>query len=249
MSPRNIKLTISYDGTDYHGWQRQKEGLMTIQQALEEAIARALGEQVNLRGSGRTDAGVHAAGQVANFMTNTPIPTEKVYRVINKFLPADICALQSQDVPDDFDAIASAKSKLYRYAVFNHAEIPIKEIRYCCHYYHPCDEQLMRVAALDLVGEHDFASFSSMDAGNKEKNTVRTIYQCRVWRTGHYLYVDVEGNGFLYNMVRNIVGTLLEVGRGRLSPDGIPDILAAHTRRAAGHKAPANGLSLQWVKY
>ena len=244
---RNVKLTISYDGGGYHGWQRQKEGITTVQQVLEEAIERALGHSVKIRGSGRTDTGVHATGQVANFFTDSPIPTEKMHRVITRHLPADIRVTTAEDVSDDFDPIISSHSKLYRYTVFNHYEIPIRVRPYCYQYYHDCNITSMQTAAAMLVGEHDFAGFTS--AGTKRKSTVRTLYRCQVWRKYHYIYFDLEGNGFLYHMVRNIAGTLLDIGRGYRLPDCVHEILSAKDRNAAGPMAPANGLCLQWVKY
>lgn len=244
---RNVKLTISYDGSGYHGWQRQKESITTVQQFLEDAIERALGHSVKIRGSGRTDTGVHAVGQVANFFTDSPIPTEKMHRVITRHLPADIRVIRSEDVSDDFDPIISSRSKLYRYTVFNNYEIPIQARPFCYQYYHTADAPTMQTAAAMLVGEHDFASFAP--TGQKRQSTVRTLYRCEVWRKYHYIYFDLEGSGFLYHMVRNIVGTLLDIGRGHLLPDCIPDILSAKDRDAAGPMAPANGLCLQWVKY
>ena len=244
---RNVKLTISYCGTDYHGWQRQKKGITTVQQVLEEAVKQGLGHSVKIRGSGRTDTGVHAAGQVANFFTDSPIPTEKMYRIITRHLPADIRVIRSEDVSDDFDPIISSRSKLYRYTVFNNYEIPIQARPFCYQYYHTADAPTMQTAAAMLVGEHDFASFTP--TGQKRQSTVRTLYRCQVWRKYHYVYFDLEGSGFLYHMVRNIVGTLLDIGRGHRLPDCIPEILSAKNRDAAGPMAPANGLCLQWVRY
>lgn len=244
---RNVKLTISYNGGGYHGWQRQKKGIITVQQVLEKAVKQGLGHSVKIRGSGRTDTGVHAAGQVANFFTDSPIPTEKMYRIITRHLPADIRVIRSEDVSDDFDPIISSRSKLYRYTVFNNYEIPIQARPFCYQYYHTSDAPAMQTAAAMLVGEHDFASFTP--TGQKRQSTVRTLYRCQVWRKYHYVYFDLEGSGFLYHMVRNIVGTLLDIGRGHRSPDCIPEILSAKDRDAAGPMAPANGLCLQWVRY
>ena len=247
MGLRNVKLTVSYDGRGYHGWQRQQAPIVTVQQVLEEAIAQAVGHEVSVRGSGRTDTGVHAAGQVANFLVDTPIPTWRLARVINKYLPADVRALVAEDVDETFDAITSARSKLYRYTVYNQAEIPIALRPYCYQYFHPCQVDAMREAGGPLAGEHDFASFTTV--GQENKSTVRTIYRCQVWRKFDFIYFDLEGGGFLYHMVRNIVGTLLEVGRGRREPGSVASILAARDRTAAGPMAPAQGLSLQWVRY
>jgi len=249
MGLKNIKLTITYDGTAYHGWQRQRYGIITVQEMVETAISRALGQSVTLRASGRTDTGVHALGQVANFSTDTPIPAQRMHRVITKYLPDDIRVIRAEEVGDDFDATLSARSKLYRYTVFNDYEIPLAEKKYCYQYYYPCNLDAMQKAATQLIGEHDFASFTTFSLANKRKTTVRDLLRCQVWRKFHYIYFDTEATGFLYHMVRNIVGTLLDVGRGRISPDQIPDILRACDRSAAGPMAPAQGLCLRWVRY
>lgn len=247
MSQGNVKLTITYDGNAYHGWQRQIGSITTVQQVLEEAIARAVGHAVTVRGAGRTDTGVHAAGQVANFSAESPIPTVRLHRVISKYLPRDVRVIRAEDVDESFDAITSAKSKLYRYTVFNHNELPLTMKNYCYQYYHRCDETLMRQAAEELIGEHDFAGFTSANCARR--STRRRLYRCQVWRKYHRVYFDLEGNGFLYHMVRNIVGTLLEIGRGRWPVERIGEILAAKDRNSAGPMAPACGLSLQWVRY
>ena len=244
---RNVKLTIAYDGGGYHGWQRQKEEITTVQQVLEEAIGEATGESITVRGSGRTDTGVHAAGQVANFFTDTIIPTERLGRVIGKYLPGDIRVIRAEEVDNDFDAIGSAVSKLYRYTVYQEREIPLNLKPFCYQYYHRCDIEAMQEGANRLLGEHDFASFNS--AGGKRMSTVRNLYRCEIRQKYHLIYFDLEANGFLYHMVRNVVGTLLEIGRGRWTSEHIENILAARDRMAAGPLAPANGLSLQWVKY
>jgi tRNA pseudouridine38-40 synthase len=249
MGQRNVKLTIAYDGSAYHGWQRQLEEISTVQQVLEEAAGRAVGGPVSVRGASRTDTGVHAVGQVANFFTDTPIPSGRLHRVITKYLPADIRVTRVEDVSDDFDAIASAQSKLYRYTVFNHYEMPLSVKNNCYHYYYKCDETLMQKASFDLLGEHDFTSFTTNSQDNQRRSLVRTLYRCQVWRKYHYIYFDVEGGGFLYHMVRNIVGMLLDIGRGHRPADCIPGILAAMDRQGAGPMAPACGLCLQWIKY
>lgn len=247
MSQRNVKLTIAYDGSAYHGWQRQRDGIITVQEVLEQTMARVVNHPVNLRGSGRTDTGVHADGQVANFFTDTRIPTAKLPHALNSRLPRDIRIRHALDAPDDFDAIGSARSKLYRYAVYNHSPLPPRADRYCYHCYHKCELAPMRRAAELLLGEHDFASFAS--AGCQVQSTVRTLLRCQVSRQFHWLYFDLEATGFLYHMVRNIVGTLLEIGRGHWSAEQITDILAACDRSAAGPMAPPNGLTLKWVRY
>jgi tRNA pseudouridine38-40 synthase len=244
---RNIKLTIAYDGSGYHGWQRQADGIVTVQQLLEEALVQVTHHPVKLRGSGRTDTGVHADGQVANFFTDCTIPAERIHLALNARLPKDIRVRKAEPVPDDFDSIGSSRSKLYRYTLFNHADLPPKMVRYCYHYWRECAVEPMQQAAAYLEGQRDFACFQS--AGAKRESTVRHLMQCRVHREDHWVHFDLEADGFLYNMVRNIVGTLLEVGRGNWPPEKIKEVLAAQDRKKAGPKAPPNGLTLMWVKY
>jgi len=240
-------LTIAYDGTAYHGWQRQQQNLITIQEVLEKAVGFATGRAVSIKGAGRTDAGVHAAGQVANFFTDTPIPERRLHQVINKRLPWDIRVLRAEPVGENFDAITSATSKLYRYTVYNHSTIPIPLVRYNYHFYPPCDLAALQAAAQVVVGEHDFTSFSS--TGSPRTTNVRNLLRCEVSRLDHQIFFDLEATGFLYHMVRNIVGTLLEIGRGHWPIDKMGEILASSDRRQAGPLAPAQGLSLQWVRY
>jgi len=247
MTERNVKLTIAYDGSGYHGWQRQSDGIISVQQTLEETMMRIVNHPVALRASGRTDTGVHAEGQTANFFTDTPIPTARLAHAINSRLPRDIRIKKSEEAPDDFDVMVSAKSKLYRYTVFNHSNLPPRADKYCYHYYRKCETTPMQIAAQKLIGEHDFASFAS--SGNKRQTTVRNLLRCQVWKKFHWLYFDLEATGFLYHMVRNIVGTLLEIGRGHRQVEDMEDVLAAGNRSAAGQMAPPNGLCLQWVKY
>ena len=244
---RKVKLTIAYDGSNYHGWQRQAEGISTVQQTLEEALVRVVKHRVKIRGSGRTDTGVHAAGQVANFYTDTVIPSERLPHALNCRLPRDIRIRKACDVPDGFDAMASARSKLYRYRVYNNRHLPPGSDKYCYHYYHRCQVEPMQRAAEKLVGEHDFASFAA--SGHVRQSTVRTLLRCQVFRRYHWLIFDVEATGFLYHMVRNIVGTLLEIGRGYWCAERIEEILIARDRSSAGAMVPANGLTLQWVHY
>ncbi len=244
---RKIKLVVSYDGSAYHGWQRQKKEIITVQQVLEETAARTFKHRITIRGSGRTDTGVHAAGQVASFYTNTRIPNEKIAHTLNHRLPGDIRIVSARQVPDHFDPIGSAQSKLYRYRIFNHSDLPPGQIRYCYHYYLACQIEPMRQAAKLLLGEHDFVSFSTANHGRS--NTVRNLIRCHIEKKCHWLDFYLEANGFLYNMVRNIVGTLLDVGRGFRSPESVAEILAACDRQAAGPKAPPNGLTLMWVRY
>jgi len=247
MPRRNVKLTIAYDGTAYHGWQRQQRGIVTVQGTLEDTISRVVKHPVSLRGAGRTDTGVHAAGQVASFFTDSPIPEARLHHAINCRLPGDIRVKKAEPVGDDFDAVTSAKSKLYRYAVYNDGHRPAAAANLCYHFYHQCELGPMRSAAALLLGEHDFASFAS--AGHDRQSTVRTLLGCEVWRKYHWVYFDLEADGFLYHMVRNIVGTLLEIGRAHWACARIKDILEARDRAAAGPMAPPQGLTLRWVRY
>ncbi len=243
----NIKLVISYDGTNYHGWQRQLSGIDTVQLRVEEALAKVLGRETSVRAAGRTDTGVHAVGQVVNFYSDTVIPARRLHLILNNHLPADIRVRRAEVVGDDFDSTLSARSKLYRYTVYNNPQVPPDIARYVYRYYPSCQIEPMQRAAELLVGTHDFASFAG--AGNQSKSTVRTVLGCQVYCRFDRIYFDVEGDGFLYHMVRNIVGTLLDVGRGRRKVSDIPDILEAKDRRAAGGMAPALGLCMQWVRY
>ncbi len=252
MTRKNIKLCISYDGSNYHGWQTQREGIVTIQTTMEEIMSKILGHRVKLRTSGRTDTGVHAVGQVVNFFSETPIPAEKLQRIINNYLPEDIRIWKSQEVEDSFDANTSAISKLYRYSVYNrnirtpHRGMP--DVFKTAHVLPvACDIEPMRIAAMDFVGEHDFRSFAA--AICSKKSTIRTVLRCDITRENHMIYFDVEGTGFLHNMVRNMVGMLLDIGRGKKPVDCIPEIMAARNRSVAGSRGPACGLCLQWVKY
>lgn len=244
---RNIRLLLAYDGTDFHGWQKQPEQ-RTVQDILEQATRRVVRHQISIIGSGRTDAGVHAAGQVANFLTTCTMPAENLRRAIGSRLPKDISLIDVRDVPLGFSARAAA-SKLYRYTVWNHAIRPVErhQQRYAYHFWHHLDMGRMQDAAARLVGEHDFAAFAT--SGHQRETTVRSVFRFEVSRCYQEICFDVEGSGFLYNQVRNMVGTLIEVGRGHWEPSALDAILASGDRSQAGPTAPARGLSLQWVRY
>jgi tRNA pseudouridine38-40 synthase len=245
---RNIKLVIAYNGAAYHGWQRQAEGVDTIQKRIEEAAARVLCERLELRGAGRTDAGVHAAGQVANFRTtNFSVPLVGLRRAMNARLPDDIVILSAQEAPDDFDATRSAVGKTYQYRIYVSPIRPVMLHKQAYHYWRPLDAEPMRRAGTRLIGTHDFRGFAS--SAEPRENTVRTIFRCDVQEEGPEIRVAVQGNGFLYNMVRNIVGTLVEVGRGHWEPEHIDRILLSRDRRDAGPTAPPDGLTLLCVHY
>ena len=246
MPIRNIKLTIAYDGSDYHGWQIQP-GLKTVQGVLTKAIRDLLGSKVRLCGASRTDAGVSALGQAALMQIDSPIPTENLAVAITDKLPDDIAVIEAVEVPRGFDIIGAAKSKLYRYTIFTGKVRPVLQIKHCWHVPAKLDTAAMTKAAKMLRGKKDFKSFAS--AKDNRDNTVRTIFRCDVTGENDWIYVDVEGDSFLYNMVRNIVGTLVEVGIGRWMPEKIKEILEAKDRTAAGPIAPAGGLCLIRVKY
>lgn len=250
MPVRNIKLTIAYDGTEYHGWQIQP-GLRTIQGVITEAIQDLIGSEIRLFGASRTDAGVSALGQVGLIQIDSPIPTENLARAITGRLPADIAVTEAVEVPLGFDLMGSVKNKLYRYTIFTGPVRPVLKIRHCWHLHTKLDIIAMAKAAKLLVGKKDFKSFAS--AADNRESSLRTIFRCDVSNSNeqekNWIYVDVEGDGFLYNMVRNIVGTLVDIGNGRWKPEKIKEILEAKDRTAAGQLAPPQGLCLMWIKH
>ena len=246
MAVRTIKLTIAYDGTDYSGWQIQP-GQRTIQGELTEAISNLVGAQVRVFGASRTDAGVSALGQAGLLQLDSPIPTENLAQAITHKLPTDIAVIEAEEVPEGFDLIGGARSKLYQYLIYTGQTRPVLEIRHCWHLPAKLDVEAIRKAAAKLVGKKDFKSFAA--AADKRESSVRTIFRCDIIEEGQWLYFEVEGNGFLYNMVRNIVGTLVDVGCGRIAPEQIEAIIEAKDRRAAGGIAPPQGLCLMWIKY
>ena len=246
MSKRNIKLVIQYDGSDYHGWQIQP-GKKTIQEAVTEAIRNLVGKEVVLTGASRTDAGVSALGQSVFFEVDSPIPTVNLAKAITDRLPEDIAVIEAAEVSPDFDVISDVKNKLYRYTIYTGKVRPVLQIRHCWHLPYKLDAAAMDRGAKMLVGKKDFKSFAS--AADQREDSVRTIFRCDVTQDGDFVYIEVEGDGFLYNMVRNIVGTLAEVGIGRMKPEKIAEIIDAKDRCAAGPIAPAAGLCLIWIKY
>ncbi|NLZ38984.1 MAG: tRNA pseudouridine(38-40) synthase TruA [Firmicutes bacterium] len=242
---KNIKLILSYDGTNYCGFQRQKNGI-TIQEKLEQAIQTVFGKAIRLTAAGRTDAGVHALGQVVNFRVATSIPIDRIPYALNANLPKDIIVRSAEIVPADFHARYSAKSKVYRYTIDN-AEYPRVFTRhYSFHIGYPLNLALMQEAAEALLGKHDFKSF--MASGSSVQTTERHLMRLDVEERQQYIEITAEANGFLYNMVRIIVGTLIEVGRGKRPPDLTP-VLKARNRAAAGWTAPPHGLVMLEVKY
>jgi tRNA pseudouridine38-40 synthase len=246
MAIRNIKLTISYDGVNYSGWQTQP-GKRTIQGLLQQALGELTGTFIKINGASRTDAGVSALGQAVNFLIDSPIPTENFVKALNHRLPRDIVIAEAVEVDQNFDASASAKSKLYRYTIFTGKKRNVLKTRNCWHRPAPLDIAAMDAAAKMLLSQKDFKSFAS--AADKRESSVRTVMQCQVKQEDNWVYIDIEADRFLYNMVRNIVGTLIEIGRGKWKPEKITEILDAKDRKAAGPIAPAAGLCLMWIKY
>ena len=243
---RNLKLTIEYDGTNFNGWQIQKDK-RTVQEEIQIALSKILKEDVTVTGSGRTDAGVHALGQVANFKTDKTIKPQELLFGINTMLPVDIVVTNVEEVENEFNARNSAKSKHYRY-VINNGKFPSALNAYReYHFKYFLDTEAMQMAADDLVGEHDFKAFCA--AGSTVKDTNRTIYLIKVNRLGDRVIIDIVGNGFLYNMVRIIAGTLLEVGIGKIKPEEISGIIESKERTKAGKTLPAHGLCLMEVTY
>jgi tRNA pseudouridine38-40 synthase len=256
---RNLKLSIEYDGTDYHGWQTQGR-TKTIQETIEKTLRKILQERVRLIASGRTDAGVHALAQVANFKTDKDISLERLLRGLNGLLPNDITINNIEEAEPDFHSRFDVKTKVYRYCILNR-KYPSSLLRDKVYFYpYPLKIGLMRRQARCLFGRHDFKSFCA--AGSSAKDTVRTIKNLTIKKSpcplplvpcplneGGLIIIEIEADGFLYNMVRNIVGTLLEIGRGRLLGGSLKSILLARDRRLAGPTVPACGLYLARIKY
>lgn len=243
---RNIKLTIEYDGTNFSGWQKQKEK-RCVQEELETTLAKILKEKVSIVGSGRTDAGVHALGQVANFKTEKSIKCEELLYALNTLLPPDIVVIKVEEVDDNFNSRITAKKKHYRY-VINNSRFP-SALNYNreYHFKYFLDTDIMHSAAQDLVGEHDFKAFAS--SGSTVKDTVRKIYSINVTRLGTRVIIDIIGNGFLYNMVRIIVGTLLDIGSRKLDMCVIKNMLETKDRTLGGRTVGPEGLYLVGVEY
>jgi tRNA pseudouridine38-40 synthase len=244
---RNIKLRIEYDGTNYHGWQVQPNAL-TIQEVIEQKIGIMTGERVRLIASGRTDAGVHALGQIANFLTGSSIPAEGFCRGLNSLLPADIVVQSAHEADLRFHARYGAQGKAYRYIILNR-ELPSAIFRnYSWHYPWPLNVEAMQEASRLLLGRKDFSSFQGADADTDDPVREVRVADWLVKEEG-FLQFTVRADGFLKNMVRNLVGTLVEVGRGKISGEEFGLILSARDRRRAGMTAPAGGLFLVDVEY
>jgi tRNA pseudouridine38-40 synthase len=247
---RCLKITVAYRGTNFCGWQVQ-EGLPSIQQSLEEAYQTVTSEHVRIIGSGRTDAGVHALGQVASLSTESDMDCDRLMRALNATTPNDISVLNIQDAVTGFHAIQNAKRKTYRYQI-QYGRIPDPLNRdFYWFIPNPLAVDAMQNACKQFLGEHDFVGFQA--AGGVRKTTVRTIYNCKLEKETYgafnRLIFEIEGNGFLYNMVRNIVGSLVEIGKGKQTPDWVTELIQQKNRNLAGETAPAKGLILLNVDY
>jgi tRNA pseudouridine38-40 synthase len=249
-SLRSLRLKLAYDGTAYGGWQRQLNQV-SIQGVLETVFRRVTGEVVAVTASGRTDAGVHALGQIASCSTRSTIAPDALRRALNAYLPDDICILQVEDAPPNFHAIRDAVSKRYRYRLQTGQNRDVFARNFVWQSWHELDAELMRQAIPYLIGCHDFRSFQT--SGSQRKTSIRSVsdltLECTHSEFGQQLTLEIEADGFLYNMVRNIVGTLVEVGRRKQPPQWVHEVLLARDRRRAGPTAPARGLVLLQVTY
>jgi len=243
-APRDYKAVLAYDGTDFRGWQRQP-GERTVQGVLEDAIFRITGTKAAAHGAGRTDAGVHAEGQVASFKAKTALAGEEFFRALNAVLPADVKVVSLEQAPPGFHARKSARSKVYRYRVYNSRKVSPFSFRYVHAFAGRLNVRAMRAAAALFVRKADFNPFSS----NRDLHPVRTVSRLEVRRKGLEILITIEADGFLRYMVRTIVGTLLEVGRGKMTPGDIERIFLEKRRSLAGPTAPAGGLCLVRVDY
>ncbi len=244
---RNFKVILEYDGSHYHGWQRQK-GVLTIQEVVESKLGVILGRPVTVRASGRTDAGVHALGQVMNFYARTRLSPQDFQRGLNGLLPPDIVVRHVEEVPDSFHASYSAVSKTYEYRILNRALPSALERLYTWHVPKPLDLEAMQQCLPVLLGTHDFRAF--MAAGSSVTQTVRTMIAAQVWKPDvDHIYLRFQATGFLRHMVRNLVGTLVRAGRGLMTPQDLETILESRDRSRAGITAPAHGLYLVCVDY
>lgn len=250
---RNIKLTIEYDGTSFNGWQIQGACTRTVQGEMEKALKRTFKKRIRLTGSGRTDSGAHALGQVAAFKTDSRMTPEEIRRALNAHLPADIVVLAAAEVPAGFHPRFDVRGKTYRYLILNRETGCAQQRNFCLHFPYRLNMRALRQEARQLIGRKDFRGFMAADPRQRErinaKDTVRTIRRVTVQKKGDLISIDLEGNGFLYKMVRNIVGTLLAVGAGRLPGGTVRQVLQTRNRVMAGETAPAHGLCLVAVTY
>ncbi len=243
---RNIKLLISYDGKKYNGWQRQVSTDQTIQTKLEQLLSKMTGEEIEVHGSGRTDRGVHATGQVANFHTDTKMSVDEILQYMNTYLPQDIAVLEAKDASPRFHSRLNVIQKTYVYRVWNAPVRNVLERNYTYHVPEKLDVEAMREAASYLLGTNDYQSFC---ARKMKKSSVRTIHSIDIDEIGNEIRFTYRGSGFLYNMVRILTGTLIEVGKQERSASSIPALIEARERRLAGHTTPAHALCLAKVDY
>ncbi len=252
---RRYALTIAYDGTDFNGWQKQAgesaSTLRTVQAIVERAVVESVREPIELIGASRTDSGVHALAQIATFSTTDDRrgpPDERLALAINSRLPEDVLVTSCRPAHESFHPMRHCIAKGYRYTVFASPDRPLWNRRYVHHVYVPLDASAMTDAARELVGEHDFAAFAA--AGHGRASTIRTVHDCAVRSLDeHTIAIDVSGDGFLYNMVRIIAGTLVEVGKGRMTSAEVAAALESRDRRNAGPTLPPEGLRLEWIRY
>lgn len=250
IETRNLKLVIAYNGSAYSGWQKQAKGIDTVQLRVERSAVHVLHHPLHAHGCSRTDSGVHAEGQVCNIRTpNLAIPLAGMRKAMNSRLPKDIAVRSIVEVPSKFNSSRSASGKTYRYRIYIGSARPVHLSRLVWHYWRQVDIELMRKASARIIGEHDFRAFAS--STDIRKTTIRRVYRCDVSEAcnGSEIHITIEGDGFLYNMVRNIVGTLMDIGRGRWSPEQIDKIIASRDRDQAGPTAPPDGLTLMCVHY
>ena len=243
---RNVRLLIGFDGSRFEGWQDQKKG-KTLQELFEKLLLKILKEPVSVISSSRTDSGVHALGLVAHFRTQNPLPDSKIKEALNFYLPKDVLVRSAKTVSSDFHARYSAKSKVYRYTIWNSKTRPLFEAAHVLWHPRKLDAALMRRAARNLKGRHDFRAF--MDGKDEKKSFVRNLKRLSVKKDKHLVQIIAEGDGFLRHMVRILAGTLIEVGRGRLRPEAVKAILESKDRKRAGPTAKAHGLTLVKVGY
>lgn len=244
---RNIKIILQYEGTRYQGWQKQESTANTIQSKLEILLTKMCEEKIELKGSGRTDAGVHAYGQVANFMTNSKMCLDDMMKYMNQYLPEDIAVISIEEVPERFHSRLNAREKTYRYRVLNSRIPHVFERKFVYCIPENLNLEAMNCAANKLIGTHDYKAFTSTKKG--KKSTVRTIKEIKIERVGDEIIFWFRGDGFLYHMVRILTGTLLEVGLGKRKPEEMQSILESKERKNAGALVPALGLALMHVKY
>lgn len=241
---KNYRMVLSYDGTDFHGWQRQPDR-RTVQGVVEEALHKITQKRITVHGAGRTDAGVHALAQVAGFRGKIKLAEADLFRALNAVLPEDVRVVSLEPAPPDFHARKSARSKVYRYRIVRSPQISPFDRRYALHHPYPLDLRAMRKAAALVARRADFTGFSS----NRDRSPVRTVRRSELRKRGDEIVYTIEAEGFLRYMVRTIVGTLIEVGRGQCPPEIVEDIFARRDRSLAGPTAPAKGLCLVRVDY